>query len=112
MLAEALDCLAAATEELYRAAQEGDWGAAEQALGRRDAQLGAVGRCLEKARLSIPQMTQLEQILLRGTEAGRMLTARRETFRAEIGALEAERRQLDRWTPQGPATSPQVDFTG
>ena len=108
---DALEKLAAITLDVCRAAETGDYAAAEQAVGRRDAQIATLRAALPAAPLTSLQLQQLERILRRGSEAILALAARRETYRAEIAALEADRQRLARWSPLGPQ-NPQLDFSG
>src|SRR5712692_8064197 len=101
----ALDALAETTAELARAAELGEFDAANLALIHRQAQLAVLETALGSANLTRRQLDLLDQLVRQGDIVAKSLVGRRETTRAQIAELECLRRQLAGWisAPAAPA---------
>lgn len=98
--------------EVSAALQAGELTAADEALARWEAGAQALGALLKTAPLSAGQLGQMDALLRQGDRFAQSLLARRETARALISELEAERLQLTNLTPQRSMPGLQLDVTG
>ena len=98
------------SSELRLAAEAGELGAAGLVLAKRAAVAGELERALQTSVLEGPQIALLEEIIEQGDRAARALLARRETARAQIQEMEAERRRLAGWMP--PRSISRVNLSG
>ena len=114
MIPESTGCalrqLAELSTELRVAAEAGDLGAAGLLLAKRAAAAAELERVLPASVLERPQLALLEQIVEQGDRAARALVARRETARAQIQEMEAERRRLVEWMPR--RSEPRINLSG
>jgi len=98
--------------EISAALQAGELTAAEEALACWEAGAQALGEVLKTAQLNVEQLAQLEALLRQSDRFAQSLLARRETARALMSELEAERLHLTNLIPQRSIPGLQLDVTG
>lgn len=103
--------LAASTTKLQRGVAAGDPVSVEHLLERRQMDIDALRRAVEKRPLTERQIGQLGETIQQGRQSIDSLIARQQIVRVQLADLEGQRHRLAAWAPKQPEPETSLDLS-